>query len=82
MKNTFARCIAAPILAAGIIGGGAIGLAGVASAAETAPNPGIVATPQTHAKPAGEATPGYWWHLHHPSLLDPNAAANFQQPGV
>lgn len=81
MKNTVARYLALPILSAGIIGG-ALGLAGVASAAETAPQPGIVATPQVHAKPATEASPGYWWHRHHPSLLDPKAAANFQQPGA
>jgi hypothetical protein len=82
MKNTFARYLATPILAVGIIGGSAVGLAGVVSAAEAAPHPGIVATPQVHAKPAGEASPGYWWHRHHPSLLDPKAAANFRQPGA
>ncbi|NTY61531.1 hypothetical protein [Mycolicibacterium sphagni] len=81
MKNTIARYLALPILSAGIIGG-ALGLAGAASAAETAPHSGIVATPQTHATPAAEASPGYWWHRHHPSLLDPKAAANFHQPGV
>ncbi|MBB3600914.1 hypothetical protein FHT40_000547 [Mycolicibacterium sp. BK556] len=82
MKNTFARYIAAPILSAGIIGGAALGLAGIASAAEAGPHTGNVATPQIHAKPAAEASPGYWWHRHHPSLLDPKAAANFQQPGA
>ncbi|EHB55235.1 Dyp-type peroxidase family protein [Mycolicibacterium rhodesiae JS60] len=81
MKNTVARYLALPILSAGIIGG-ALGVAGAASAAEAAPQPGIVATPQVHAKPAAEASPGYWWHRHHPSLLDPRAAANFRQPGV
>ncbi len=79
MKNTITRLVL-PVLSAGIIGGSAIGLATTASAAEVAPQPGIVATPQIHAKPAAEASPGYWWHRHHPSLLDPQAAGNFHQP--
>lgn len=26
------------------------------------------------------AAPGYWWHRHHPALLEPTAAANFHAP--
>ena len=77
-----ARYIAAPAVSAGIIGGAALGLAGVASAAAVAPQPGIVAVPHTTAQPAITATPGYWWHRHHPSLLNPTTAANFIPPGA
>lgn len=79
MNSTIARYLALPLLSAGIIGGAALGLAGAASAAEVAPSPGpaIVATPQIHAQPAPEAVPGYWWHRHHTSLLDPMTAASF-----
>ena len=41
------------------------------------PQPGLVATPQDHAKPAPEAVPGAQWHRHHNSLLDPHTAASF-----
>ena len=78
------RYIALPIVSAGIIGGAALGLAGTANAA-TPPNnpdprPGIVAVPQTKAKPAAEAHPGAWWHRHHPSLIDPSSAWQFVAP--
>jgi hypothetical protein len=46
------------------------------------PQPGIVAVPQTKAQPATTATSGYWWHRHHPSLLDHTAAANLIPPGA
>jgi hypothetical protein len=51
----FARCIALPIVSAGILGGAALGLAGMANAGtysyQPAPRPGIVATPNTIARP-------------------------------
>jgi hypothetical protein len=78
------RAIALPVVSAGILGGITLGLAGPASAAAAAPQPqpGIVATPQTRAQPATTAVPGYWWHRHHPNLLEPSAAANFIMPGA
>jgi hypothetical protein len=74
------RYVALPVVAAGIIGGAALGLAGMANAAsgtwsyDPQPRPGIVAEPHTKAKPPAEAYPGRWWHRHHPSLLDPSTA--------
>jgi hypothetical protein len=65
-----ARCIALPAVAAGIIGGAALGLANTANAAEGSwsydpqVRTGIVAEPKTQAKPAAEAYPGAWWHRH------------------
>jgi hypothetical protein len=86
--NTIARRIgryvALPVVSAGIIGGAALGLAGMANAATPSynpePRPGIVAVPQTKAKPAAEAHPGAWWHRHHPSLLDPSTSWQFVAP--
>ena len=53
------RYVALPVVSAGIIGGAALGLAGMANAATPSynpePRPGIVAVPQTKAKPAAEA---------------------------
>ena len=55
------RYVALPVVSAGIIGGAALGLAGMANAATPSynpePRPGIVAVPQTKAKPAAEAYP-------------------------
>lgn len=78
MNSTIARYLALPLLSAGIIEA-ALGLAGTASAAESSTQPGssVIATPQTHAQPAAEALPGYWWHRHHTTLLDPMTAADF-----
>ena len=67
MTNTIARKLALPIVSAGILGGAALGLAGMASAAVTTtqngPNTSIVATPDTYATPAPSALPG-WYHHH------------------
>jgi len=82
ITHRFTRFAAMPVVALGIIGGAALGLSGTANAAEVAPQPGIVAVPQTTAHPATTATPGYWWHRHHPSLLNPMTAANFIPPGA
>jgi hypothetical protein len=69
-KNTIARCLALPIVSAGIFGGAALGLAGTAGAAtSTQPSgPGYSYAPSVKAKPAPEATPGYRnhkgiWHI-------------------
>jgi hypothetical protein len=72
--RSFARYFALPIVSAGIIGGAALGLAGAASAADTDVRPPhIVATPDTKAHPAPEATPGGHWHhgIHHLQDLQP-----------
>ena len=68
MKNMIAR-IALPIVSAGILGGAALGLAGMANAGVTTTqndsgsHTAIVATPDTYAKPATSAMPG--WRYHH-----------------
>jgi hypothetical protein len=61
-----ARYFALPVVSAGIIGGAALGMAGMANASTSVPSdprPGIVAAPEVKAHPAPEATPG--WHGHH-----------------
>jgi hypothetical protein len=67
MNANIARYIALPIVSAGILGGAALGLAGMASAATTVnqigSNTQIVTSPDTFAKPAPNAIPG--WHHHH-----------------
>ena len=63
-SRKFARYFALPIVSAGIIGGAALGMAGMANAATMAdPHSGNMATPTVHAEPAPEAQPG--WHGHH-----------------
>jgi hypothetical protein len=72
--TNFARYLALPIVSAGIIGGAALGLAGVAGAATTdVQQPNIVAVPPVHAHPAPEAQPGWHWHhgVHHLAELQP-----------
>ena len=62
ITRNFARYIAVPVM----IGGAALGLAGMANAATSgqAPTgPGYSYSPDTHAKPAPTAAPG--WHNHH-----------------
>jgi hypothetical protein len=67
MNANIARYIALPIVSAGILGGAALGLAGMASATTTVnqngPNVAIVTSPDTFAKPAPNAIPG-WYHHH------------------
>ena len=67
MNANIARYIALPIVSAGIIGGAALGLAGMANAATTttqdSTGTSIVTTPDTYAKPAPNAMPG--WRHHH-----------------
>jgi hypothetical protein len=72
--NRFARYIALPAVSAGIIGGAALGFAGMANAATyDAPSPSIVATPTVKAHPAPNAQPGHHWHhgVWHLGALDP-----------
>lgn len=65
MTSIIAR-IALPIVSAGILGGAALGLAGMASAqtttVENSTGSAIVASPDTYAKPAPTSKPG--WHNH------------------
>jgi hypothetical protein len=62
----FARYFALPIVSAGIIGGAALGLAGTASAGtysyDPTPRTGIVAKPNTIARPPVVVIPGHRWH--------------------
>ena len=69
-KNMIARYIAVPVVSAGIFGGAALGLAGMANAANpTEPSgPGHSYAPSVKAKAAPEAKPGYRnhkgiWHI-------------------
>ena len=61
----FARYFALPIVSAGIIGGAALGMAGMANAApQNQPTgPSHSYAPSVKAHPAPEAMPG--WHNHH-----------------
>jgi hypothetical protein len=69
ITRRFVRYIALPAVSAGILGGAAIGLAGMANAGtysyEPTPRPGIVATPNTIARPPVVVMPGHRWHRHH-----------------
>ena len=62
IARTFARYIAVPVM----IGGAALGLAGMANAAisgQAPTGPGYSYSPDTYAKPAPTAAPG--WHNNH-----------------
>jgi hypothetical protein len=65
IKNVFARYLVLLTIGGSLLGGAAVGLAGMASAA-TATNgptgPGYSYAPSVKAKPAPEAKPG--WHNH------------------
>lgn len=65
MTVNIARTLALSVVSAGIIGGAAIGMAGMANAAtQTHPTgPGHFYAPVVKAHPAPEALPG--WHGHH-----------------
>ena len=77
IARTFAWYLALPVVAAGIIGGAALGMAGMADAAtSTQPTgPGNSYAPTVKAKPAPEAQPGQRWHnsRHHLVTLQPSA---------
>jgi hypothetical protein len=65
MTINLARTFALSVVSAGIIGGAALGMAGMANAATpTQPTvPGHFYAPTVKAHPAPEALPG--WHGHH-----------------
>jgi hypothetical protein len=70
MVRNFARYLALPAVCAGILGGAALGLAGMANAGtypthDPAPRPGIVAKPNTVARPPVTVMPGKRWHRSH-----------------
>jgi hypothetical protein len=66
ITRDFARYIALPAASAGILGAAALGVAGMANAGtysyELTPRPGIVATPNTIARPPVIVIPGHRWH--------------------
>jgi hypothetical protein len=74
ITRSFARYIALPAVSAGILGAAALGLAGMANAGtysyEPTPRPGIVATPNTVARPPVVVMPGHRWHRHHGHVID------------
>ncbi len=65
MKNVFARYLTMLVVGGSILGGAAVGLAGMASAATpTEPTgPGYEYAPSVKAHPAPNQAPG--WHNHH-----------------
>jgi len=64
IARNFARYCTLSAVAAGTIGAAALGLAGMANATAQAPTgPGYSYSPDTHAKPAPSANPG--WHNNH-----------------
>ncbi|MUL47502.1 hypothetical protein FZI85_13180 [Mycobacterium sp. CBMA293] len=59
------RTFGLSIIAAGVLGGSALGLAGAAGATTLGPEvrpPAIVASPGTLAPPASTQMPGVFWH--------------------
>ncbi len=74
ITRSFARYIALPAVSAGILGAAALGLAGMANAGtysyEPTPRPGIVATPNTIARPPVVVMPGHRWHRDHGLVID------------
>jgi hypothetical protein len=60
------RILALPALAAAILGGATVGVAGLANAGtyshQPSPRPGIVVGPSVTAPPPAEAHPGARWH--------------------
>ena len=74
ITRSFARYIALPAISAGVLGGAALGLAGLANAGtysyEPTPRPGIVATPGTIARPPIVVMPGHRWHRDRVFVID------------
>jgi hypothetical protein len=69
------RYIALSAISAGILGGAALGLAGMANAGtypthDPSPRPGIVATPNTIARPPVVVIPGHRWHKDRSFTID------------
>ena len=66
IKNVFARYLVLLTVGGSLLGGAAVGLAGMASAATTTngpTGPGYSYAPSVKAKPAPTQAPG--WHNHH-----------------
>ena len=64
IKNVFARYLVLLTVGGSLLGGAAVGLAGMASAATNGPSgPGYSYAPSVKAKPAPTQKPG--WHNHH-----------------
>ena len=74
MTTTITRSFALPAVSAGILGGAALGLAGVASAGtysyQPTPRPGIVATPNTIARPPVVVIPRHRSHYDRGLIID------------
>ena len=73
--RNFARYVALPAVSAGILGGAALGLAGMANAGtypthDSSPRPGIVATPNIIARPPVVVVPGHRWHHDRGLIID------------
>lgn len=91
MSNTIAqrvgRYVALPVIATGVIGGAALGLAGAAGAATTADatpqvRTGIVATPHVRAQPAPNVVPGPWWTTNNPGMYLQTGGTHFLAPNL
>ena len=74
ITRSLTRYIALPAVSAGVLGGAALGLAGLANAGtysyEPTPRPGIVATPHTIARPPIVVFPGHRWHRDRAFIID------------
>ena len=75
ISRSLARYIALPAVSAGILGGAALGLAGMANAGtypthDPSPRPGIVATPNTIARPPVVVVPDHRWHRDRGLIID------------
>lgn len=72
--RNFTRYIALPAVCTGILAGAALGLAGMANAGtysyQPTPRPGIVATPNTIARPPVVVVPGHRWHSDRGFVID------------
>ena len=84
------RYLAPSAIAAGIIGGAALGLAGTAGAATVADTPelrsgiqsGIVATPYIKAQPAPNVVPGPWWNTNNPGIYLQSGSTHLLAPNI
>jgi hypothetical protein len=72
ITRNFARYIALPAVSAGILGGAALGLAGMANASTTQDvrPPAVVATPNTIARPPVVVIPRHRWHHDRGLIID------------
>jgi hypothetical protein len=75
ITRSLARYVALPAISAGILGGAALGLAGMANAGtypthDPKPKPGIVVSPGTIARPPVVVVPGHRWHKERAFVID------------